>query len=67
MAERLTKKLEAHRTAFLQKQVAGEFGKSQEAWVEWFLSMVVFPSLRDIAESIDAIEASRKKGTDDGR
>lgn len=65
MAKKLASKLEAHRTAFLQKQVEGEVGDSQEAWAAWFLSMVVFPSLKDIAHRIDAIEASRRKGTDD--
>ena len=65
MAEKLTSKLEAHRTAFLQKLVESDIGDSQTAWVAWFLSMVVFPSLKDIADRVDAIEASRRKGTDD--
>lgn len=64
MAEKLASKLEAHRTKFLQKQM--EDGNIDYA--SWFLSLVVFPSLKDIAERIDAIEASRnKKGGDDGR
>ncbi len=64
MAEgKLAKKLEAHRTAFLRKQMDGD----HIDFAAWFLSMVVFPSLEDIAERIDAIEASRRKGTDDGR
>lgn len=66
MAEKLTSKLEAHRTAFLQKVTNGEID-GQMAWTTWFLSMVVFPSLKDIADRVDAIEASRRKGTDDGR
>lgn len=63
MTERLTEKLEAHHKAFVRKQLDDD----EIEFSSWFLSMVVFPSLRDIAERIDAIEASRrKKGTDGG-
>ncbi len=61
MAKKLASKLEAHHTAFIKKLV--EDGSIDYA--PWFLSLVVFPSLKDIAERIDAIEASRRKGTDD--
>lgn len=60
MAEKLTEKLEAHRTAFLQKQMEDNLN-NHSTWAAWYLSIVVFPSLKDIAERIDAIEASRKK------
>jgi len=60
MAKKLKDKLEAHRTKFLQKQVEED---SNIDWTAWFLSMVVFPSLKDIADRVDAIEASRKKRT----
>lgn len=62
---KLKDKLEKHRTAFLQKQMEGEFGDSSASWTAWFLNMVVFPSLKDIADRIDAIETSRKKRMDD--
>jgi len=61
MAKKLKDKLEAHRTAFLKKQMDDD----SLDWTAWFLSMVVFPSLKDIADGIDAIEASRKKGPGD--
>lgn len=63
MAEKLTNKLESHRTAFVKKQI-DEDGNFD--WTAWFLNIVVFPSLMDIAERVDAIEASRRKGNGDG-
>lgn len=55
---KLKNKLAAHMKAFLLAKENGEVGD----WSSWFLSMVVFPSLKDIANRIDDIEESRKKG-----
>ena len=59
--KKLADKLKAHLKAFAKH--IGDSRSSGRAgdYAEWYLHMVVGPSLMDIAERIDAIEASRSK------
>ena len=59
-------RLEAHRDRFDKKKSGGGMGFDYSAW---FLHMVVFPSLKDIAREMDRVtarldkmEAKRAKG-----
>jgi len=54
---KLTDKLNAHEDAFDRKRKSDNTGD----WGDWYLHMVVFPSLKDIAERIDSIEERMSK------
>ena len=60
--KKLADKLTAHLKAFA-KHIGGVRAKGMDGnYTDWYLHLVVGPSLMDIAERIDAIEASRSKG-----
>jgi len=61
MSKSLVEKLKAHSKTFFSKRDAGRHGGG----AEWYLHLVVFPSLLDIAERMDALEAAHSKGTDE--
>lgn len=61
MAGNLVDKLKAHKKAFFSQRDTKKHGGG----AEWYLHLVVFPSLMDIAERLDALEASRSKGADE--
>ena len=62
--KRLVDRIQAHRDRF-----DGRDKRDGQDYSAWFLHMVVFPSLRDIAEELDRradADVKRTKGSDRG-